>query len=488
MGTSSTRDEGRGLGPTFQRMWVQRGAVNLADGVLMTAAALLAVSVTRSPLEVSLVSASANLPWLLTTLFAGVVADRHDRRRVMLLTNLVRVVALGVGVVVVTAGQVSVPLLCVLALVLGSCEVFHDTCAQSMVPSLVPKDRLEAANGRLLTTEQVANAFLGAPLAGPLVALGAGWALGAPALLYLAGALLLIGVRGRFRAPRSDSAATTTVCAEIAEGLRFVLRHRVIRTLTIASGTANAANSAFFAVFVLWVVGPGSAMGATPQVFGLLVSCLAVGAVAGPVLASRVVERFGSVRLLHPTWIVNGLLMPLPVVFPSVWVAAGTFVLLGATNVMGNVMQMSMRQRMVPDRLMGRVQAAGRFVGRGLDPVGAVLGGVVGAAFGLAPVFYGAVAVVVVGQLCAMRVVTPDAARAAQEQADRLEAGATVGGRRTVASEPRQALEPTMSDKSPRSASSKKSGKSLKEKRADKKSKSSSGSNSHDQVAEVRKR
>ena len=412
----------RGLGRTFQRMWAQRGVVNLADGVLMTAAALLAVGVTRSPLQVSLVSASATLPWLLTTLFAGVVADRYDRRRVMLLTNLVRVVALGAGAVVVVSGSLSVPLLCALALVLGTCEVFHDTCAQAMVPALVPKDRLEAANGRLLTTEQVANSFLGAPLAGPLVALGAGWALGVPGLLYLAGALLLLGVRGRFQAARaSEATGPTTVRTEIAEGLRFVVRHPVIRTLTLVAGASNAANSAFFAVFVLWVVGPGSAMGASPQVFGLLVSCLAVGAVAGPVFATRAVERFGSVRLLQPTWILNALVMLVPVLVPQVWAAALAFVLLGATNVMGNVMQMSMRQRMVPDHLMGRVQAAGRFVGRGLDPVGAVLGGAVGAAVGLQPVFWGAVAVIVVSQLLAMRVVTPSAALAAQAEADRAE-------------------------------------------------------------------
>ena len=417
--TSSTR----GLGPTFHRMWAQRGVVNLADGVLMTAAALLAVGVTRSPLQVSLVSASATLPWLLTTLFAGVVADRYDRRRVMLLTNLVRVLALAAGVAVVVSGSLSVPLLCALALVLGTCEVFHDTCAQAMVPALVPKDRLEAANGRLLTTEQVANSFLGAPLAGPLVALGAGWALGVPGLLYLAGALLLVGVRGRFRAARAVSASgdPTTVRTEIAEGLRFVVRHPIIRTLTLVAGASNAASSAFFAVFVLWVVGPGSAMGASPQVFGLLVSCLAVGAVAGPVLATRTVERFGSVRLLQPTWILNALVMLVPVLVPEVWAAAGAFVVLGATNVMGNVMQMSMRQRMVPDHLMGRVQAAGRFVGRGLDPVGAVVGGAVGAAVGLQPVFWGAVAVIVVGQLLAMRVVTPSAALAAQADADRAE-------------------------------------------------------------------
>jgi len=402
-------------------MWLQRGVVNLADGVLMVSASLLAVGLTRSPLEVSLVSASATLPWLLSTLLAGVVADRYDRRRVMVVANLVRVLALAAGVVAVAGGALSVPLLCALALVLGTAEVFHDTCAQSMVPALVPRDRLEAANGRLLTTEQVANAFLGAPLAGPLVALGAGWALGVPALLYLAGGLLLLGVGGQFRARRVDSATPTTVRAEIADGLRFVARHRIIRTLTLVAGASNAANSAFFAVFVLWVVGPGSAMGASPEVYGLLTACLAVGAVAGPVLATRVVERFGSVRLLQPTWIANALVMLVPVLVPRVEAAAVAFVLLGATNVMGNVMQMSMRQRMVPDPLMGRVQAAGRFVGRGLDPVGALLGGVVGAALDLQPVFYGAVAVVVVGQLLAMRVVTPAAAEAAQQEADRAE-------------------------------------------------------------------
>jgi MFS family permease len=337
---------------------------------------------------------------------------------VMLLANGVRVAALTAGVVAVAQSALSVPLLCVLALALGTAEVFHDTCAQAMVPSLVPRHRLEAANGRLLTTEQVANAFLGAPLAGPLVALGAAWAFGVPALLYLAGGLLLLGVRGRFRAQRAASASPTTVRAEIVDGLRFVARHRIIRTLTLVAGASNAANSAFFAVFVLWVVGPGSAMGASPEVFGLLTACLAVGAVAGPVLATRVVERFGSVRLLQPTWIVNALVMLVPVLVPRVWATAVAFVLLGATNVMGNVMQMSMRQRMVPDVLMGRVQAAGRFVGRGLDPVGALVGGVVGASLGLQPVFFGAVAVVVLAQLLAMRVVTPAAARRAQQEAD----------------------------------------------------------------------
>lgn len=386
-------------------------------------------------------SASATLPWLLTTLFAGVVADRYDRRRVMLWTNLVRVVALGVGVGTVWA----------------------------------------------------ANSFLGAPLAGPLVALGAGWALGAPALLYLAGALLLIGVRGRFRAPRSASAAPTSVRAEIAEGLGFVVRHRIIRTLTLVSGTANAATSAFFAVFVLWVVGPGSAMGATPQVFGLLVSCLAVGAVAGPLLASRAVARYGSVRLLQPTWIVNGLLMLVPVVFPSVWVAAGTVVLLGVTNVMGNVMQMSMRQRMVPDQLMGRVQAAGRFLGAGSTPsvrCSAASSGRRSASSRCSTQRWRSSWSASCSR-CGWSPRRPPGWRSRRPTGPSRPPGRLRGlpwaGRRTVASEPRQALEQTMSDKSPRSTSSKKSGKSLKEKRADKKSKSP-GSNSHDQVAEARKR
>lgn len=412
-----------GLGATFHRLWVQRGAVNLADGVLLTASGLLAVGVTRSPFQVSLVAASATLPWLFATLPAGVLADRYDRRLLMGVANLVRVAALVAGVALVLGPGVSIPLLCGLALVLGVAEVLHDTVASTLVPAVVPRALYEKANGRLLVAEQVANSFLGAPLAGPLVALGAAWALGVPALLYAAGALLLLGLHGRFRAHR-DPVVKPSARRELAEGVRFVFGHRVIRTLTLVAGFANAANSAYFAVFVLWVVGPGSAMGLSPQVFGLLISALALGAVLGPALAGRVVARFGSVRLLQPTWMANALLMALPVLVPSLWVAVPVFVLLGVTNVMGNVMQMSMRQRMIPEALLGRAGAVGRLIGRGLDPIGALAGGALATVLGLEVVFLGAVVVVLLGQAWSMAVVTPAAAARAQDDADRADAAA----------------------------------------------------------------
>lgn len=418
-----------GLGATFHRLWVQRGAVNLADGVLLTASGLLAVGVTRSPFEVSLVAASATLPWLFATLPAGVLADRYDRRLLMGVANLVRVAALAAGVALVLGPGVSIPLLCGLALVLGVAEVLHDTVASTLVPAVVPRALYEKANGRLLVAEQVANSFLGAPLAGPLVALGAAWALGVPALLYAAGALLLLGLHGRFRAHR-DPVAKPSARRELAEGVRFVFRHRVIRTLTLVAGFANAANSAYFAVFVLWVVGPGSAMGLSPQVFGLLISALALGAVLGPALAGRVVARFGSVRLLQPTWMANAALMALPVLVPSLWVAVPVFVLLGVTNVMGNVMQMSMRQRMIPEALLGRAGAVGRLIGRGLDPVGALAGGALATVLGLEVVFLGAVVVVLLGQAWSMAVVTPAAAARAQDDADRADAAAAAAAAR----------------------------------------------------------
>lgn len=419
-----------GLGRTFHQLWLQRGAVNLADGVLLTAAGLLAVGVTRAPFEVSLVAASATAPWLFATLPAGVLADRYDRRLLMGVANLVRVAALAVGVALVLGPGVSIALLCGLALVLGVAEVLHDTVASTLVPAVVPRALYEKANGRLLVVEQVANSFLGAPLAGPLVALGAAWALGAPALLYAAGALLLLGLHGRFRV-RRDPVAKPSVRRELAEGVRFVFGHRLIRTLTVVAGLSNAANSAYFAVFVLWVVGPESAMGLSPQVFGLLISALALGAVVGPVLAGRVVARYGSVRLLQPTWMANALLMAVPVLVPSLWVAVPVFVLLGVTNVMGNVMQMSMRQRMVPEALLGRAGAVGRLIGRGLDPVGALAGGALATVLGLEAVFLGAVAVVVLAQVWSMTVVTPAAAEQAQDDADRADRalqGAQAGG------------------------------------------------------------
>ncbi len=175
------------------------------------------------------------------------------------------------------------------------------------------------------------------------------------------------------------------------EGLVFLVRHPVIRPLVITSSVMNLASTGYFAVFVLWAVGPGSAMGLTAAQYPLLTLGLALGAVAGSLLADRLQRRFGETHTIIATLLADGLLMLVPVLWPNGWVVAAAFALVGLTNTAGNVLTQSLRQRLVPGALLGRVGGAGRTLAYGLMPLGAVLGGLIAERFGLAVTFYASV-------------------------------------------------------------------------------------------------
>ncbi|MCG5220478.1 MFS transporter [Streptosporangium sp. KLBMP 9127] len=378
------------LGRTFGFLWSSTGLSNLADGVLKVGAPLLAVSLTRSPTLVSLVGAAATLPWLLCALHAGAIADRRDRRWVMTVANWTRTGALGLTAVLAALGHLSLPLLLAALLVAGVAEVFADTSAQSLLPMVVPRGRLADANGRIVGAQTVGNDFLGSPAAGFLVGVGAAAIFGAPALLYAAAGLLLLGMRGRFR---PENASTRSLRADIGEGLRYLRDHRVLRAVAISAGMLNTANAAYWAVFVLWAVGEQSPIGLTPGAYGLLMTAIAAGAVLGSLASGRALGLFGEKRTLVGTWLVNSLLLLVPVLVPLAWPTYAAAVLMGATGAASNVIVISLRQRLIPEQLLGRVNSAYRLIGMGGMPIGAAAGGVLGDLAGLPAVFVTAVAV-----------------------------------------------------------------------------------------------
>ncbi len=380
------------LGRPFSAQLLSTGLANLGDGILGTLAPLVALSLTTSPIQISLLSAATWLPWLVFGLAAGVVIDRADRRRVQVLALGVRAAVLAAGAALGFAGALSMPLLVTLVLVYGATEVFADLGATSIVPDLVPSDRLSAANGRVIGVQQVANAFLGAPLAGALVVLGSGLGFGtSAALAALASLVLAVGLRGDFRA-RASHGSPAGAFGQVREGLLFLASHRVMRPLVITSSVLNLASTAYFAVFVLWAVGPNSAMGLTPSQFPLVMLGFALGAVAGSVLAEAVVSRLGELPTVLTMLTSSVLLMLVPVLWPNAWAVAVAVTLVGITNTIGNVVSQSLRQRLVPGNLLGRVGGASRTLAFGLMPLGALLGGIVAERAGLPATFYGAVA------------------------------------------------------------------------------------------------
>ncbi|QVQ52832.1 MFS transporter [Spiractinospora alimapuensis] len=374
----------RGLGSRFWWLWCGSTLANLADGVYKVALPLLAVQYTRSPLLIALVSAVAFLPWLLLALHVGALLDRWDRRRIMVNANVVRFLATLAFVVLVVTGRDSLLALLIVVAVVGVAEVFFDSGAQSTLPDLVDRDDLGRANGRLFGAREVAESFAGRAVGGVLVAVSVALAFATPAVLYAGAAGVLLALRGRFRAERPSNGSMTR---DIADGVRYLWRHRLLRTLALATGVMNLSQSAVMSVFVLFAVGPDSAMGLPEYAYGWLLTATAAGSALASLLVDPLQRLVGRVRLLVVTVALSGGFGWVLVATASVWIVAPAFVLLGIGIMLWNVVVVTLRQRVIPDHLLGRVNSCYRMLAWGLMPVGALLGGVVAEVAGLRGLF-----------------------------------------------------------------------------------------------------
>jgi MFS family permease len=402
------------LGLPFWQLWSASSLSNLADGLVKVALPLVAVTLTDSPGLVAGVTLAVTLPWLLFALPAGALADRVDRRIAMVTANVVRATGVAVLAVTVLLGFESSPAaiwaLYGVALLLGTAETVYDTCAQSILPQVVARDQLPRANGRLIAAELTANEFVGPPLGGLLVAAGVAVAFATPAALWAAavGALLLL--RGGFSVSRRDP---TTLRADVVEGLRYLWRHRLLRTLAAMTGLFNFATNATFAVFVLYAAGPSSAMGLTEAGFGLLFATLAAGNLVGALLADPIIRRLGRSRSLFLGMLGGVGTVGIAALTTSPLVIAAAFVIGGLTNALWNVVAVSLRQRITPDRILGRINSSYRLVAWGTRPLGAAAGGLLGELLGLRAVFAVAASLILV-TLLGMTQVTETAISAAE--------------------------------------------------------------------------
>jgi MFS family permease len=394
------------LGANFHKALVASGFANLADGVLWVALPLLAVQLTRSPVLIAGVTVAARLPWLLAPV-AGALADRLDRRQTMVRVNLVRTVLLGGLALAVAADLATLPLLYAVAVLLGFAETLFDTSAQSLLPAVVGRDDLTRANSRLFAVELVANTFVGPPLGGLLAAAGLGLALGLPAAAYLVGGGILALLVGSFRAVGAGPAGSTRLRDDIAEGARFVWRHPVLRPLAIMLGMGNMAFTAFFSVFVLYVVAPGP-MGLSEAGFGVLTATVGAGSLLGTWLAVPAERRLGRVRTLVVSVVLSTASLVVPVLTASPVLVGVSLAVSGVSVVLWNVITVSLRQRITPDRLLGRMNASYRLVGWGTMPLGALLGGALAEALGLRGAFLAAAAIYL-ATLAGFRYVTEEA-------------------------------------------------------------------------------
>ena len=416
---------GAGLGASYWKLWSSSAVSNLADGVFYIALPLLAVRLTDSPALIAGLAFSQRLPWLVFVLVAGALADRLDRRRTMVLVTLLRagiagLLAAGVFLEVITPAEpaVGLAILYAVALLLGIGETLFDTASQSMMPNVVRRDQLATANGRLYAVEIITNQFVGPPLGGLLVALAVVSAFGLSAVGWIVAALFLLLIAGSFRPVRQGP--PQNIARDISEGLRFLLGHRLLRTLAAMVGVMNLFSSAAFAIFVLYAVEPGPMRLSEPE-FGVLLTSGALGSIIGSVYAGRLVKRFGRARLLVAAIVASAASFGAPALTANPFAVGAAFAIGGSAGVVWNVITVSFRQGIIPDRLLGRVNSVYRLLAWGTMPVGAILGGVLGELFGIRVVF-GVSALAILLLLLARSVLNDQALDEAERAAEQTRA------------------------------------------------------------------
>jgi MFS family permease len=364
------------MGRNWYLLWSGSAISALGDGIFLAALPLLATTITQDPKLIAGVSFFGALPWLLAALPAGAAADRYDGRRLLLAALWVQCLLMGL---LAAFHSAHIAFLYGMAFLIGTAENVPRAVGQPLIKATVENHLLERANGRLFASQAVALQFVGPPLGGLLFAIAVPAPFWVNALTFAVAALLVSRMRTERKVP--------TARPRVREGLRWLVQHKALRTITVVSATTNLCIAMTMATLVLFAQ---QRLGVTGAGFGVFLATLACGGVAGGLLAERLLARFrnavtATVVLIPLMWL--GIAA---VAHNLVTVAAFAVVSSFCTAVWG-VATSSFRQRVVPTELLGRVSSAQTLITWGVQPVGALLGGLTADYLGLLAPWYVAV-------------------------------------------------------------------------------------------------
>lgn len=381
------------LGRAYWKLWSATAISNLGDGVSAIAYPWLASAVTRSPILIAAAGFASRLPWLIFTLHAGVITDRFDRRKLILWMDAFRgVLTLVVGAVVLL-NQDSLPSLNELtsitdlethwglyltfvatAFLFGMAEVLRDNSAQTLLPSVVDKENLEKANGRMWSAESLTNSFIGPPLGSLLIGVAIFLPFFVDAGTFFIAVALLATVKGNFRPVHDQPREKVNFKVEIKEGFTWLWNHTLLRPLAIILGCMNGVGTMVGVTFILFAQ---EVLGTSVFIFSILGTAGAIGGIIGGLLSPKISEKIGSGPSLWIALIVGPLgylIVGVTSSWQVVWVVT---VFESFVAVLWNTITVSLRQSIIPTNLLGRVNSVYRFFAWGAIPVGMFLGGMV---------------------------------------------------------------------------------------------------------------
>jgi MFS family permease len=388
----STQDK-RGL-----RLLLASTAVAITGQGMVTAAApLLAASLTRDPILVSAVTAASYAAWLGFGLPAGALVDRWPRRRVMVVTDLSRALALAAFTLSLVIGVGNIATLIVAVFVLGVGACFFDPAAQAAIPALVGRNKsaLSDANGKLWALDTFGRSLAGPPLGAGAFAVVAALPFGVHTAALVVSAALLFAIPGLERDKKTASVREPLTRAIVA-GVGFLARHAELRALGLGMAIYNFGFNLAFAPFVLYAQ---DQLGVGDFGFGLLVGTMAVGGIAGGWIAPRIPASVTARQVYAWSLLVQSLGWVLTLLTDAAWLAGGALTLVGLASTTVSVVGGSARQMLTPDEMLGRVVSGTRLLGIGAAGLGALTGGAVADVGGLSAPFIASAALLAVAAL-----------------------------------------------------------------------------------------
>lgn len=371
------------LGTRFRWLLASSWTSNLGDGVALAAGPLLVASLTDEARLVALAATVQWLPPLLFGLFAGALADRLDRRVLVVSVDLARAAVLAVLTLAVATDRVSIGAVLVALFLLATAEVFADSTSQTLLPMLVERDDLAVANSRLQAGFITVNQLAGPPIGAALFTAGAVWPFAAQAVLVALGAVLVsrIVLPPHGRAPDDDS----RIRHEIAEGFRWVRHHAAVRTLVLTIFTFNITFGAAWSVLVLYA---SERLGLGEVGFGLVTTVSAVGGLLGMLAYGWITRRVSLGNLMRIGLVVETLTHLGLALTTRAWVAMPIFLVFGAHAFIWGTTSVSVRQRAVPSELQGRVGSVNLVGVFGGLVVGSGIGGMLAQHWGVTAPFW----------------------------------------------------------------------------------------------------
>jgi MFS family permease len=375
--------------PDFLKLWAADSVSQLGSQVTLLALPIVAITVLKATtFQVGLLSAAEMTPFLLVGLPAGAIVDRLRRRPVLIAGDLGRALALASIPIVHAFGALGLAQLYLVAFTTGVLTVFFDVAYMSYLPALVERDQLVEGNSKLEVSRS-GGQIAGPGLAGLLIgAFGAAVAMTADAASFVVSAIGITAIRRPEPPPVTAERHRGSFRRDIGDGLRYVFRHRLLRSIAASTATSNLFNSMLYAILILYMV---RSLHFRPGLVGLVFACGNVGFLIGALTSSRWVRRLG----LGPTIVASAalgglasLLTPLAPRATAVPYLIASQLLVGVAIPIYNINQVSLRQAICPDRLQGRMNATMRFMVWGTMPLGAVAGGALGRSVGLRPTLW----------------------------------------------------------------------------------------------------